>query len=100
MCSPADRVKELLTNAIKPQKLNVVDESGGCEGFKFRILIISEAFGGKRTLQSHRMVQAALAPMMGETHALTICAYTPEKWSQMTSDDRLNAGCLDLADDN
>ncbi|CAL2036558.1 hypothetical protein CAEBREN_24278 [Caenorhabditis brenneri] len=97
MASPVERVRELLTDAIKPQKLNVVDESGGCDGYKFRILIISEAFEGKRILQCHRMVQAALAPIMGETHALTICAYSPDKWSQMTSEDRQNAGCLDLA---
>uniref|UniRef100_A0A1I7TLY6 BolA family transcriptional regulator n=1 Tax=Caenorhabditis tropicalis TaxID=1561998 RepID=A0A1I7TLY6_9PELO len=100
MTSPVDRVNDLLNNAIKPQKLNVIDDSGGCDGYKFRILIISESFEGKRTLQCHRMVQAALAPIMGETHALTIFAYSPEKWSQMTPDDRRNAGCLDLAQDN
>lgn len=98
MASPADRVSKLLTDAIKPEKLNVVDESGGCEGYKFRILIISDAFAGKRTIQNHRMVQEALAPIMKETHALTICAYTPEKWDQMSTEDRQNAGCLDLAD--
>lgn len=99
MSTPMERVHQLLTNAIAPQTLNVVDESGGCEGFKFRILIVSDAFEGKRTLQAHRMVQAALAPIMSETHALTIFAYSPEKWSQMSSDDRRNAGCLDLAEE-
>ncbi|XP_054806610.1 protein BOLA2 isoform X2 [Prosopis cineraria] len=60
----------------------VVDTSGGC-GASFAIEIVSEQFEGKRLLERHRMVNAALDEEMKQIHALSIKkAVTPEQWKQ------------------
>ncbi|KMZ73564.1 Bola-like family protein [Zostera marina] len=74
-------VEGILTSAMKPTHLQVVDTSGGC-GASFEIEIVSEQFEGKKLLERHRMVNAALAEQMKEIHALSIKkAVTPSKWN-------------------
>ncbi|KAJ6754699.1 BOLA-LIKE PROTEIN-RELATED [Salix purpurea] len=51
--------------------LEVIDTSGGC-GASFAIEIVSEQFEGKRLLERHRLVNAALEEEMKEIHALSI----------------------------
>ncbi|MGE0114793.1 MAG: BolA family protein [Steroidobacteraceae bacterium] len=47
----------------------------------FSALIVSEAFAGKRTLQRHQLVYAALGARMGnEIHALSMQTHTPAEW--------------------
>jgi acid stress-induced BolA-like protein IbaG/YrbA len=47
----------------------------------FSAVIVAAAFEGKRSLQRHQLVYAALGPRMGrEIHALTSQAYTPAEW--------------------
>lgn len=47
----------------------------------FSGVIVSEAFAGKRTLQRHQLVYAALGKLMGnEIHALTMQTQTPAEW--------------------
>ena len=49
-------------------------------------LIVSDAFAGKRTLQRHQMVYAALGKLMGhEIHALTMQTHTPAEWQAAQS---------------
>ncbi|MBA3563874.1 MAG: BolA/IbaG family iron-sulfur metabolism protein [Gammaproteobacteria bacterium] len=51
------------------------------DGTHFEAVVISPGFAGKRPLQRHQMVYAALgARMGGEIHALSIRACTPEEW--------------------
>nr|CAN60268.1 hypothetical protein VITISV_029393 [Vitis vinifera] len=60
----------------------VIDTSGGC-GASFAIEIVSEQFEGKRLLERHRMVNAALQEELKQIHALSIKkALTPEQWKQ------------------
>lgn len=60
----------------------VKDTSGGC-GASFEIEIVSEQFEGKRLLERHRMVNAALAQEMKEIHALSIKkVLTPNQWNE------------------
>jgi len=48
----------------------------------FEATVISNDFAGKRPLQRHKMVYAALGDKMGgEIHALSIQALTPEESS-------------------
>jgi acid stress-induced BolA-like protein IbaG/YrbA len=48
------------------------------DGTHFSALVVSEAFAGKRTLQRHQLVYAALGKLMGnEIHALTMQTHTP-----------------------
>lgn len=50
-------------------------------GASFEIEIVSEEFEGKRLLDRHRMVNAALEEEMKDIHALSIKkALTPVQW--------------------
>jgi stress-induced morphogen len=52
-------------------------------GASFAIEIVSEQFEGKRLLERHRLVNAALVEEMKEIHALSIKkAVTPAQWKQ------------------
>ncbi|KAH8519630.1 hypothetical protein H0E87_001156 [Populus deltoides] len=64
-------VESTLKSKLNPSHLEVVDTSGGC-GASFAIEIVSEQFEGKRLLERHRLVNAALVEEMKEIHALSI----------------------------
>ena len=73
---------------LQPEPLEVLDESAkhvGHEGAKdggghYTVTIVSPAFAGKPVQARHRMVYAALGPMMlKEIHALAIKAYAPDE---------------------
>lgn len=77
-----EQVESTLKSKMNPSHLEVIDISGGC-GASFTIEIVSEQFLGKRLLERHRMVNAALAEEMKEIHALSITkALTDEQWKQ------------------
>ncbi|KAG5025488.1 hypothetical protein JHK86_021402 [Glycine max] len=68
----------------------VVDTSGGC-GASFVVEIVSEQFEGKRLLERHRMVNAALEEEMKQIHALSIKkAVTPDQWKQQQESNQSN----------
>jgi BolA protein len=79
-----DRIRALLTEALAPVELDVIDEghkhaghSGEGRGHFFA-RIVSPTFAGKNPIQRHRMVYAALAEMMPDgIHALAIEAKAP-----------------------
>ncbi|KAL4356728.1 hypothetical protein AHAS_Ahas09G0115700 [Arachis hypogaea] len=74
------QVESCLKSKLNPTHLEVVDTSGGC-GASFVVEIVSEEFEGKRLLERHRMVNAALEEEMKEIHALSVKkAVTPEQW--------------------
>jgi len=74
--------------ALEPEAIELVDESAlhaGHEGAKsggghFRLMIVSARFRGQDTRARHRLVYAALGPLMRrEIHALSIRAVAPEE---------------------
>jgi BolA protein len=79
-----ERIRRLLTEALAPVQLDVIDEghkhaghSGEGKGHFFA-RIVSPAFAGKNPIERHRMVYAALAEMMPDgIHALAIEAKAP-----------------------
>ena len=85
----AERVAEIrrrLVAAFEPASLDVTDDSHrhvGHEGARdgrghFSVSIESAAFAGKKPLECHRMVYAALGEMMQtDIHALSIAAREP-----------------------
>ena len=83
----ADRIKEKLTEAFRPDAIEVVDESDlhkGHAGHRpegeshFRVKIVSEAFRGKSRVAAHRMIYAALAgEIAAGVHAVAIEARAP-----------------------
>ena len=79
-----ERIRELLTKALDPLVLEVIDEghkhaghSGEGKGHFFA-RIVGPAFAGKNPIQRHRMVYEALGDMMPDgIHALSIEAKAP-----------------------
>ncbi|KAF8091224.1 hypothetical protein N665_0451s0037 [Sinapis alba] len=81
-----EQVEASLTSKLNPVHLEVIDTSGGC-GASFAVEIVSEEFEGKRLLERHRTVNAALEEEMKEIHALSIKkAQTPQQWKPTPQD--------------
>lgn len=58
----------------------------GDDGTHFDAVIVSPVFDGKRMVQQHQLVYAALGDRMrAEIHALSIQTYTPAQWQQLQS---------------
>ena len=75
------KIEQALKAAFNPTYLNVIDDSakhaghaGAKEGGHFTVEIVSEVFAGKKPLECHRMVYAALEPFKSSIHALSIKA--------------------------
>ncbi|MBV8909299.1 MAG: BolA family transcriptional regulator [Gammaproteobacteria bacterium] len=90
MSAPAAVVAEMrsaLERAFAPTTLEILDDSdrhighpGARGGGHFRVTLVAEAFRGRSALERHRLVYAAVAPLMGgAVHALNIVARTPEE---------------------
>jgi BolA protein len=80
------RIRELLSEALEPLHLEVLDDSerhaghAGAAGGAghYRVRILSEKFRGLPVLARHRLVYEALRPLMQqEIHALNIEADAP-----------------------
>jgi BolA protein len=74
--------------ALEPRSVELLDESGrhvghagaAAGGSHFRLVIVSQHFAGKDKLARHRMVYAALGPLMQrEIHALALQALAPDE---------------------
>jgi BolA protein len=87
MTALAQAIRDRLA-ALEPEAIELVDESAlhaGHEGAKgggghFRLTIVSPRFRGQGTLERHRMVYDALAPLMRRgIHALSIRAFAPDE---------------------
>lgn len=87
MSARVERIRALLSAALAPVELEIIDDShkhaghagaaGGAGHFSVRI--VAEAFRGKRSIACHQLVYSALAEMMGpEIHALSIQAKAPD----------------------
>ena len=73
------KIELLLTEAFKPDFLQVVDEShkhaghaAAKQGGHYQVTIAAKCFDGKKLLESHRMVYKALEPVKSAIHALAI----------------------------
>ncbi|BFZ58954.1 hypothetical protein PYCC9005_006022 [Savitreella phatthalungensis] len=78
--------KEALDQAIRSRlsatHVEIEDISGGC-GQAYEVIIVSPEFAGKRTLQRHKLVNAALKDEIAAVHAFTQRDYTPEEYTQV-----------------
>ena len=75
-----EQVKERILEGIPDAEVVVNEFSGGND--HYAVLVVSEAFAGRKLLARHRLVldlfQAEIAT--GEVHALTMKTHTPEEW--------------------
>ncbi len=82
-------IRAALQREFAPTSLEILDDSarhaghaGAREGGHFKVSLVSSAFQGRAQLERHRLVYAAVAPLMGRgIHALNIVARTPEEVS-------------------
>ena len=83
-----DLIKQKLSLAIKPELLEVLDNSAAHAGHAgaqsggghYHLTIVAEAFEGKSLVQRHQLIYQALGDMMKtEIHALGINALTPSE---------------------
>jgi BolA protein len=80
-------LRSALQAALAPASLEITDDSarhaghaGAASGGHFKVRLVAEAFRGRSALERHRLVYAALAPLMaGRVHALNITARTPDE---------------------
>ena len=80
-------IREKLTQAFQPARLEVVNESHLHAGHRnspgtgeshFRVLIVSPLFAGKSRLARHRLVNETLAAeLKGKIHALALMTHAP-----------------------
>ncbi len=87
--SVAETIRQKLTAALAPERLEIIDESdqhaghaGAREGGEshFRLLIVAGAFAGKSRVERQRLVYGLLADEMRErVHALALTTQTPEE---------------------
>lgn len=85
----ATRIRQKLTDALAPERLDIADESGRHAGHAgarpegethFHVTIVSTAFAGKSRVERQRMVYGILAQEMAERiHALGLTTLTPEE---------------------
>ena len=81
------RMREKLKSALRPSRLDLVNElhlheghhhSPGTNESHFRVLIVSEAFAGKSRVERHRLVNDLLSSELKDgVHALAIKACAP-----------------------
>lgn len=76
-----------LTSELSPVHLEVVNESHqhnvppGSESH-FKVVLVSDAFTGKRQVQRHQMIYGVLAQELNSgVHALGLHTYSPDEWS-------------------
>jgi BolA protein len=79
-------VIESKLQVLRPYFLEVINESHnhnvpkGSESH-FKVIIVADAFQGKRLVARHRMVNTILADELRSIHALVLNTMTPEEWS-------------------
>lgn len=76
MLPTPDLIKNYIASGLECTHLEVEGD-----GQHFQALIVSPAFAGKRLIQRHQLVYAALGDRMkAEVHALSMKTLTPEEF--------------------
>ena len=86
------QLRRAVERELKPTHIEIFDDSaahaghaGARSGGHFRVTVVATAFEGCTQLQRHRLVYAAVAPLMnGAVHALNIVARTPAENANAT----------------
>lgn len=85
----AQAIRDKLTSAFQPERLEVIDDSarhaghaGAREGGEshFNVVIVAAAFKGKSRVQRQRDIYGALSEeLAGPVHALSLKAFAPDE---------------------
>ncbi|PAU80178.1 BolA family transcriptional regulator [Halovibrio salipaludis] len=85
------QIESLLTEHFSPEVLSVENESHQHavppnSETHFKVVMVAEAFEGKRRVGRHQAVYGALdEPLKQGVHALTLHLYTPDEWQSRES---------------
>lgn len=92
-------IQEKVTVALSPFQLEIENEShmhsGPATDSHFRLVVVSDAFAGKRQVQRHQLVYGVLSEeMSGPIHALSMHLYTMDEWQQRAESAPLSPRCM------
>lgn len=94
-----EAIASKLAATFAPAHLEITNESGnhnvppGSESH-FKVVIVAAGFEGKRLIERHRLVHAALADLLaGPIHALALHTYTEADWSVRFGDHPMSPPC-------
>lgn len=89
-----EKISRILNSKFSPQHLEINDETRfhqghpglrETDGGHYHITIVSKKFTKKRPLERHRLVYEALQNELKENiHALSLKAYTPQEWQNIS----------------
>ncbi|KAJ1929492.1 hypothetical protein IWQ60_001104 [Tieghemiomyces parasiticus] len=79
MTVTAAAIEQILRKALNPVHIEVMDLSSGC-GQNIEVVVVSAQFEGKRLLQRHGLVNAALKEEIPLIHAFSQKTLTPAEW--------------------
>jgi BolA protein len=98
--SVQDRIHERLAATFAPVHLELENESHSHSvppnsETHFRVVLVSDAFSGKRPVARHQAVYAALAEeLAGPVHALALHTYDPAEWRERQGESPASPACL------
>ena len=74
-----DQVEAMIKSELPDAQVNAVSP----DGEHFEVTVVSSQFSGKRRVQQHQMVYAAVKEAMATEaiHALSLNTLTPEEWA-------------------
>ncbi|WP_052761266.1 BolA family protein [Sedimenticola thiotaurini] len=81
-----DRLSALITDALHPQHLEVIDETHMHNVPRdaqshFKIVVVSDQFEGLSLVARHRKINSLAKPLFsGSLHALALHTMTPAEW--------------------
>lgn len=75
--SSEQAIEAKLQQGLNASLVMVKDTSGGCGSF-YSIMVVSEAFRGKRLIEQHRMVKSLLKDEVADIHGLTLETKVPK----------------------
>ena len=77
----AEEVAQLIRTALPEAEVRVMTD----DDTHFEAVVVAGQFEGKRPIQRHQLVYSGLGARMGrEIHALSIQAYTPKEWRELS----------------
>ena len=75
-----EQVAQLIRAGLKGSSATVRSD----DNVHFEAVVVAEAFAGKRALQRHQLVYAAIGSAVGtDIHALALKAYTPAEFAAL-----------------
>ncbi|MCK5917570.1 MAG: BolA/IbaG family iron-sulfur metabolism protein [Cocleimonas sp.] len=98
--SMQETIKSKLTTALKPEVLDIIDETQqhnvpADSESHFKVVAVSKAFEGKMLIARHRMINEVLSEeLAGSIHALSLHTMTPDEYFEKAGKVSASPECL------